>query len=106
MSNVGKLIHRERLNKEQTIKALALAIGRSQSYVCDIERGSLAQGTPATLRAIAVVLGIQESRMRDAYMKDKAASALVAWEHNFNERQYRNKPVELEVLRDNAIIPN
>lgn len=105
MSNVGRLIHRERLAREQTIKAIAVAIGRSHGYICDIERGAV-HGTPNTLRAIAVVLGVQESRMRDAYMQDKAEAAQLAWVHNFNERQYRNKPVELEVLHDNAIIAN
>lgn len=105
MSAVGRLIHAARLQRGQSIKAVAAAIGRSNGYVCDIERGQL-RGSPDTLRAIAVVLALPESRVRDAYVKDALVAAEQAWVHNFNERQYRNKPVELGVLDDNAIIPN
>lgn len=91
MSNVGRLIHRERLLKDLSIKQVAIAVEKSPGYIGDIEHGRLS-GSPDVLRAIAALLSISEHRMRDAYTSDAFDNAARLWvEYPKRKREYRGQ---------------
>lgn len=86
MSNVGRLIHRERLGRGLSIKELATTTGRSLDHLKLVEGGKL-RGTPETLRCIAAMLGISTETMCEAFMEDARATAAWEWGRTINARQ-------------------
>lgn len=98
MSNVGRLIHRERLSKGLSIRQVATITGRSLGHLKQVEYGYL-RGTPETLRCVAAALGISVDTMCEAFMEDAQDTAAQEWNRTLNAQQsVMNKGVEIRSI--------